>query len=65
MESAVEIPIQFSGKLRGKLTVPKGADQATVEAAVRADAKLAEQFVGKQVVKTIYVADRMINFVVK
>ena len=65
VESAVEIPIQFSGKLRGKLTVPKGADQATVEAAVRADAKLAEQFVGKQVVKTIYVADRMINFVVK
>ena len=65
VESSVEIPVQFSGKVRGKLTVAKGADQATVEAAVRADAKLAEQFAGKQVVKTIFVVDRMINFVVK
>jgi leucyl-tRNA synthetase len=65
VESTVEIPVQFSGKVRGKVVVPKGADQAAVEAVVRADAKLSEQFTGKTVVKTIFVADRMVNFVVK
>jgi leucyl-tRNA synthetase len=65
VESSVEIPVQISGKVRGKIVVPKGADQAAVEALVRADAKLAEQFAGKTIVKTVFVADRMVNFVVK
>ncbi len=65
VESTVEIPVQFSGKVRGKIVAPKGADQTAVEALVRADTKLAEQFAGKTVVKTVFVADRLVNFVVK
>jgi leucyl-tRNA synthetase len=64
-ESLVEIPVQVNGKLRGKVRVPTGADQATVEAAARADAAVAAHLAGKTVVKVIFVADRLFNFVVR
>ncbi len=64
-ESLVEIPVQVNGKLRGKVRVPTGADQATVEAAARADAAVAAQLAGKTVVKIVFVADRLLNFIVR
>ena len=38
VETEVEIPVQLNGKLRGKVTVPAGADQPTIEAAAKAEA---------------------------
>ncbi len=64
-EDSVEVPVQVNGKLRGRITVPTGADQATMEAAARADDKIAELLAGKTVVKTIVVLGKMVNFVVK
>jgi leucyl-tRNA synthetase len=64
-EDTVEIPVQINGKLRGRVTVPAGADQAAMEAAARADEKVAELLAGKTVVKTIIVPGKMVNFVVK
>ena len=64
-EDTVEIPVQVNGKLRGRIKVPTGADQATMEAAARADEKIAELLAGKTVVKTIIVPGKMVNFVVK
>jgi leucyl-tRNA synthetase len=61
----IEIPVQINGKLRGKISVPAGSDQATMEAMARADAKIAELLAGKNVVKTITVPSRLVNFVVK
>jgi leucyl-tRNA synthetase len=64
-EDTVEIPVQVNGKLRGRVVVPAGADQAVMEAAARADEKIAELLAGKTVVKTIVVPGKMVNFVVK
>ncbi len=65
VEATMEVPVQIGGKLRGKVTVPTGADQKAIEAAVMADASLASHFAGKAIVKTIYVAGKMLNYVVR
>lgn len=65
VETELDIPVQVNGKVRGKVRIPAGADQATAEAIARADAKIAENLAGKQVVKVIYVPDRLLNFVVR
>ena len=64
-EDTVEVPVQINGKLRGRIQVPADADKAALEAAARADAKIAELLAGKTVVKAIVVPGRMVNFVVK
>ena len=45
--------------------VATGADQAAMEAAARADEKIAELLSGKTIVKTIIVPGKMVNFVVR
>ena len=57
--------MQILGKLRGKVVVPAGSDQATLVAAARADARIAELLTGKEIVKTIVVPGKLVNFVVK
>ena len=64
-DAAIEIPVQINGKLRGKVIVPAGSDQATIVAAARADASIAELLAGKEIVKTIVVPGKLVNFVVK
>lgn len=65
VETEVEIPVQVNGKLRGKITVPAGSDQATIEAAAKADATIAAQLAGKTIVKSVVIPGKMVNFVVK
>jgi leucyl-tRNA synthetase len=57
--------VQVNGKVRGRVTVPTGADQATVEQAARAEANVAEHLDTGEVVKVILVPDKLVNFVVK
>ncbi len=64
-DAMIEIPVQILGKLRGKVTVPAGSDQATIVAAARADERIASLLAGKEVVKTIAVPGKLVNFVVK
>ena len=64
-EDTIEIPVQINGKLRGRIVVPTGADSGVMEAAARADEKIAELLAGKSIVKTIVVPGKMVNFVVK
>jgi len=64
-DAMTEIPVQILGKLRGKVVVPAGSDQATIVAAARSDARIAELLSGKEVVKTIVVPGKLVNFVVK
>ncbi len=61
----VEIPVQVNGKVRAKLAVAPDADAAALEAAALADARIAEHLAGKQIVKTVVVPGRMVNFVVR
>jgi leucyl-tRNA synthetase len=64
-DAEIEIPVQILGKLRSKVTVPAGSDQATIIAAARADTRISELLTGKEVVKTIVVPGKLVNFVVK
>jgi leucyl-tRNA synthetase len=64
-DAETEIPVQINGKLRGKLVVPAGSDQALIVNAARADERIAGLLAGKDVVKTIVVPGKLVNFVVK
>ena len=64
-EDTVEIPVQINGKVRSKVIVPTGAGAAALEAAARADERIAGLLRGKQIVKVIPVPGRLISFVVK
>jgi leucyl-tRNA synthetase len=64
VSDTVELPVQVNGKVRSRITVPAGADQAAVEAAARADEKVAAQLGGREVRKVVIVPGRLINFVV-
>ena len=64
VEDTVTIAIQVNGKLRGKITVPAGSDQKTLEATARADEHVAKMIEGKTIVKVIVVPGRLVNIVV-
>jgi leucyl-tRNA synthetase len=63
-DDVVEIPVQVQGKVRGRVTVPAGADAKAMEAAALADPKVQESLGGKPVKKVIVVPGRMVNIVV-
>ena len=60
----VEIAVQINGKVRARLTVPSGLDEAATEAAARADDRVAALLDGKTVRKVAPVPGRLVNFVV-
>ncbi|HLJ09606.1 MAG TPA: leucine--tRNA ligase, partial [Planctomycetaceae bacterium] len=65
VETEVEIPVQINGKVRGKVRIPVGADQEAAVLHAKSDARIAEQLTGKQIIKVIYVQNRLLSFVVK
>lgn len=65
VQSQIELPVQVNGKVRGKIRVAADADEASILAAARADAKVAAQMESKTIVKSIVVPGRLVNFVVK
>jgi leucyl-tRNA synthetase len=63
VETEVEIPVQIKGKVRGRVKVSPDADQETMIAAAKS--VVADQLEGKEIIKTIAVPGRMVNFVIK
>jgi leucyl-tRNA synthetase len=63
-DDEVEVPVQINGKLRGRVTVPAGADRDALEAAARADERIAALLEGKEIKKVIVVPGKLVNFVV-
>ncbi|MCQ2177532.1 MAG: leucine--tRNA ligase [Bacteroidales bacterium] len=64
-EDSVTYPVQFNGKMRFTVDLPKSASPADVEAAVRAHELTAKWTSGLDIVKVIVVPGRIINIVVK
>ncbi len=60
----VEVPVQINGKVRHRLTVPAGIDQAALKEAALADDRVRELTQGKQVRKVIVVPGKLVNIVV-
>jgi leucyl-tRNA synthetase len=61
---AVEVPVQVAGKVRARIMVPVGADEATHERLARENARVAALLDGKTVRKVVVVPGRLVNFVV-
>jgi leucyl-tRNA synthetase len=64
VEDTVQIAVQINGKVRATLDVPAAASKEDLEAAARAEAKIAPQLAGKTERKVIVVPGRLVNFVV-
>jgi leucyl-tRNA synthetase len=60
----VEIAVQVNGKLRSRLTVPRGMAEQDVMTRVLADEAVKKFVDGQSVKKVIYVQDRLVNLVV-
>ena len=63
VEDIVKYPVQFNGKLRFLLELPKSLTREEVEAAVRADANTEKYLQGAAVRKVIVVPGKIINIV--
>lgn len=61
----VTLIVQVDGKLRDRLQLPAGLDQAAVEEKARASARTQKFISGQEVVRIAFVPDRLINFVTK
>jgi len=62
--ATVEVVVQVNGKLRGRVTVPAGADEGTVRGAALADPNVQRFMEGKPVRKFVYVPGKLANVVV-
>jgi leucyl-tRNA synthetase len=60
----LEIVVQVNGKLRGRISVPVGADEETVKQAALNDANVQRFVLDKPVRKVIVVKDKLVNVVV-
>ena len=61
----VEIAVQVNGKIRTRITVGMQDDAPTVLAQAKADERIAAELEGKQIVKELYVPQKLVNIVVK
>ncbi|RIZ61046.1 leucine--tRNA ligase, partial [Mesotoga sp. SC_NapDC2] len=59
-----ELPVQITGKMRGKVVLPQNASQEKAMEAVMADEKLSKMLEGKSIRKIIYVQDKIINIII-
>jgi leucyl-tRNA synthetase len=64
-EEELEIPVQINGKLRSLVVVPADASEEFVVERALADEKVKSAIAGKQIVKTIFVSGKLLNFVVR
>ena len=64
-DETVEIPIQISGKVKARIVVPAGVPREDLQQIAEQDEKVQRLLEGKQVVKTIVIPGRMVNFVAK
>jgi leucyl-tRNA synthetase len=65
VEDVIELPVQVSGKVRGKILLPKDADVNTARKLAEADENIFKYIEGKTTIKEIYVPGKIYNIVVK
>jgi leucyl-tRNA synthetase len=61
----VEIVVQVNGKLRDRVEAPAGAGEEEQERLARESPRVAAHLDGGEIVKTIVVPDKLVNFVVR
>ncbi|NUQ79966.1 MAG: leucine--tRNA ligase [Bacteroidetes bacterium] len=61
----VTIVVQINGKLRGRVEVNRDADENQVRLIAEADETIARFLTGTQLIKSVFVANKLLNLVVK
>jgi leucyl-tRNA synthetase len=64
-EEQITIVIQINGKVRSRITVPVDEEVDKIKALAMADEKITRMITGKEVLKEIYVPQKLVNIVVK
>ncbi|WP_164168469.1 leucine--tRNA ligase [Ruminococcus flavefaciens] len=64
-DDTIEIVVQVNGKLKAKLNIAVDADKDSVIALALADEKVKEATDGKNILKQIYVPNKLVNIVAK
>ena len=64
IDNEVKMGVQINGKHRGEILIPLNASQEVAVAAAMENANVKATLEGKDIKKTIYVANRILNFVV-
>jgi leucyl-tRNA synthetase len=64
-ESTVTVVVQVLGKVRTTLTVKPGTSHEEIKQMAVADPKVSAYLAGKEIIKEVFVPDRLINFVIK
>jgi len=64
-QSEIELPVQINGKLKGKITVPADSDESFVRKTAESDEKIAQNLKDKQIIKFIYIKNKIVTIVVK
>ena len=65
IDSEIEIPVQFNGKLKATVMAPMDSDESTVKEIVHNNETVTSLLEGKTIVKEIYVKNKIYNIVVK
>ena len=65
VEDTVTIAVQFNGKMRGTVLVSIDSKEEIIRKAVFSDDKLKTYFSNMKEIKTIYINNQLINFVLK
>jgi leucyl-tRNA synthetase len=64
-EDRLAIAVQVNGKLRATVTAARDAPREAVEGLARSDENVARHLEGAEVVRIVYVPERLVNFVVR
>jgi len=65
VEDSINIAVQVNGKLRSTIEMPLDSEEGTVKDAVFSDEKVTKHTSGKNIVKEIYVKNKIYNIVAK
>ncbi|OGC06597.1 leucine--tRNA ligase [candidate division WOR-1 bacterium RIFCSPLOWO2_02_FULL_46_20] len=64
-ENEITIPVQVNGRLRDTIKVATEADKETILNAAKSTEKIKNFTTGKQIIKEIYVPNKLVNLVIK
>ena len=64
-KESLEIVVQLNGKKRGLVSCDKNIDEKQLINMVKSDNQYKKYFDDKTIIKTIYVKNRLINFILK
>lgn len=64
-EDEVTIAVQINGKLRGTFQFLNGVAEEEVSEVVRADPNISKWLEGKEIIKEIFIPNKMLSIVIK